>query len=429
MSEKFISPVRRVRGELHLPGDKSISHRAAILGMLAEGQTRVYHFLTADDCVNTAHACRQLGAKVELKGDELNITGCGWVGLRQPNQVIDCGNSGTGVRLLSGVLAGQNFESVITGDEQVQRRPMRRIIDPLTAMGAVITSEPNGLCPMRIRGGNLSSLNYLSPVASAQVKSCLLLAGLYAKGRTLVTEPSSSRDHTERLMRYFGIPIQQEGLTVSVEGGTIPQGREITVPADISSAAFFLVAAAILPDSEVRMFNVGVNRTRTGVLEVLRVMESAIAEDNIRTQAGEPVADLTVSYRRRIKGAQITGRKLIPRLIDELPILAVAAAAAEGETVIAEASELRVKETDRISVLVKELKNIGVAIEERPDGMVIQGGKIRGGKANSHGDHRLAMSLAIAGLASEEGVALTNVDCVRTSYPNFWEQLHEVSQA
>ncbi|NTV52894.1 MAG: 3-phosphoshikimate 1-carboxyvinyltransferase [Candidatus Firestonebacteria bacterium] len=427
MSEKFISPVRSLKGELHLPGDKSISHRAAILGLLAEGQTRVYHFLTADDCLNTVKACQQLGAKVEIKGEELNISGCGWVGLRPPKDVIDCGNSGTGVRLLAGVLAGQAFESVITGDEQVQRRPMRRIIDPLKAMGAEITSEPGGLCPLRIRGGNLSSLNYLSPVASAQVKSCLLLAGLYARGRTLVTEPSSSRDHTERLMRYFGIPIRTEGLTVSVEGGVLPQGREITVPADISSAAFFLVAAALLPGSDLRLFNVGMNRTRTGVLEVLRVMEADIAEDNPRTQAGEPVADLAVKYRKRIQGAQIKGAKLIPRLIDELPILAVAAAAAEGETLIAEADELRVKETDRISVLVQELKNIGVAIEERPDGMLIRGGKILGGKADSHGDHRLAMSLAVAGLVSEKGVTLNNPECVRTSYPEFWDHLAAVT--
>jgi 3-phosphoshikimate 1-carboxyvinyltransferase len=427
VSEKFISPARRVQGELHLPGDKSISHRAAILGLLAEGQTRIYHFLTADDCLNTAKACQQLGAKVEIKGDVLNLAGCGWVGLRPPKDVIDCGNSGTGVRLLAGVLAGQKFESVITGDEQVQRRPMRRIIDPLLAMGAEITSEPGGLCPLRIRGGNLSSLNYLSPVASAQVKSCLLLAGLYAKGRTLVTEPSSSRDHTERLMRYFGIPIRTEGLTISVEGGVLPQGREITVPADISSAAFFLVAAALLPGSDLRLFNVGVNRTRTGILEVLRVMEADIAEDNPRTQAGEPVADLAVKHKAPIKGAQIRGRKLIPRLIDELPILAVAAAGAEGETVIAEAGELRVKETDRITMMVKELKNIGVAIEERPDGMAIRGGKIKGGRADSHGDHRLAMSLAVAGLVSENGVTLNNPDCVRTSYPNFWDQLQEVT--
>ena len=426
MSEKFINPIRRLQGELHLPGDKSISHRAAILGLLAEGQTRIYHFLTADDCLNTAKACQQLGAKVEVKGDVLNISGCGWVGLRPPKDVIDCGNSGTGVRLLAGVLAGQKFESVITGDEQVRRRPMRRIIDPLLAMGAEITSEPGGLCPLRIRGGNLVSQNYLSPVASAQVKSCLLLAGLYARGRTFVTEPSSSRDHTERLMRYFGIPIRTEGLTVSVEGGVLPQGKEITVPADISSAAFFLVAAALLPGSDLRLFNVGVNRTRTGVLEVLRVMEADIATDNPRIQAGEEVADLAVRYRGRIKGAQIRGRRLIPRLI-ELPILAVAAAAAEGETTIAEADELRVKETDRITVLVKELKNIGVAIEERPDGMVIQGGKIPGGRADSHGDHRLAMSLAVAGLISENGVTLNNPDCVRTSYPNFWDQLQEVT--
>jgi 3-phosphoshikimate 1-carboxyvinyltransferase len=416
-----------LQGELQLPGDKSISHRAAILGLLAEGQSRVYHFLTADDCLNTVQACRQLGAKAEVVGDVLNISGCGWVGLRPPKEVIDCGNSGTGVRLLAGVLAGQKFESVITGDEQVQKRPMRRIIDPLLAMGAEITSSPGGLCPLRIRGGDLTGLNYLSPVASAQVKSCLLLAGLYARGRTLVTEPSSSRDHTERLLRYFGVPVRTEGLTVSVEGGVLPQGKEITVPADISSAAFFLVAAALLPGSELRLFNVGVNRTRTGVLEVLRVMEANITEDNARTQAGEPVADLAVRFKNRIKGAQIQGRKLIPRLIDELPILAVAAAAAEGETTIAEAGELRVKETDRIAMLVRELKNIGVVIEEHPDGMVIHGGKIPGGRADSHGDHRLAMSLAVAGLVSENGVTLNNPECVRTSYPNFWDQLQEVT--
>ncbi|MEW6515291.1 MAG: 3-phosphoshikimate 1-carboxyvinyltransferase [candidate division FCPU426 bacterium] len=437
---KFIQPVRRLRGEPRLPGDKSVSHRAAILGTLAEGETRVSNFLLAQDCLNTVAACRELGARIDQKGADLVIHGRGPAGLAAPQRVIDCGNSGTGVRLLAGVLAGQRFESVLTGDEQVRRRPMRRIIEPLTRMGASIDSEPGQLCPLRLHGRPLAGIDYPSPVASAQVKSCLLLAGLFASGQTTVRLPAASRDHTERMLRHFGAQVEQgtressgghwsasEGEWVTIQGGRSLRGCDISVPVDISSAAFFLVAAALVPDSELLLKNVGVNPTRTGVLEVLERMGAGIRLESGRDAGGEPVADLAIRNTGRLRGRSISGADLIPRLIDELPILAVAAAMAEGETVIEDAAELRVKETDRISVLAGELRKIGVRVEERSDGLAIRGGEIRGGTADSHGDHRLAMSLAVAGLVSGEGVRIERPECVDTSFPGFWELLAEVS--
>ncbi|MBN1596107.1 3-phosphoshikimate 1-carboxyvinyltransferase [candidate division FCPU426 bacterium] len=436
-----IDPVKKIEGTLAVPGDKSISHRAAILGTLAAGETHVANFLTAADCMNTVHACRQLGADIEQAGTSLRIRGCGGLGLKKPSRIIDCGNSGTGVRLLAGVLAGQAFSSVLTGDDQVRRRPMRRIVEPLELMGATIKSRPGYLCPLEIQGRPLHAVHYQVPVASAQVKSCLLLAGLFAEGKTHITLPSLSRDHTERMLAYFGADISRPGNStpmeahwaatakeeVAVQGRTPLQGRKVEVPADISSAAFFMVAAAVLPGSYLRLANVGINPTRTGVVEVLQRMGADIVFGPTRMYSGEPVADIIVKGTRSLRGRPICGEDLIPRLIDELPILAVAAAAAEGETVIEDAAELRVKETDRIGALAEELRKIGIEVEERPDGMVIQGGEIRGGQADSHGDHRLAMSLAIAGLFSEDGVEILHADCVKTSFPGFWECLQSVS--
>jgi 3-phosphoshikimate 1-carboxyvinyltransferase len=440
VSAKFIKSAKRLAGRINIPGDKSISHRAAILGMLAEGQTHITHYLAAEDCLNTLRACELLGAKVERRETDVVITGRGLKGLVAPDQRIDCGNSGTGVRLLSGVLAGQPFASTITGDAQVQRRPMNRIIKPLESMGAKIQSEPGGFCPLRIEGGRLQGITYHSPVASAQVKSCLLLAGLFAEGETTIISPAPSRDHTEKMMNAFGVAVRTElyqregsragvpafGEKVTLPTGRVLQSQDIEVPADISSAAFFLVAAALLPDSDVRLANVGVSPSRDGILTVLADMGADVIWENRHVSGGEEIADLTIHWKNRLRGTQIWGEQLIPRLIDEIPILAVAAAMADGETVISNAAELRVKETDRISVLAYELRKIGVAVEDFQDGLRIQGGRIRGGEADSHGDHRLAMSLAVAGLVSEQGVWIRNTDCVNTSFPGFWDLLEEV---
>jgi 3-phosphoshikimate 1-carboxyvinyltransferase len=436
-----VDPAARLHGAPAIPGDKSISHRAAILGALADGETHLTDFLTAADCLNTLQACAQLGAKVRRQGTEVWIIGCGLHGLQRPAGAIDCGNSGTGTRLLAGMLAGQPFDSVITGDAQVRRRPMQRIIDPLTQMGATIESEPGGLCPLRIRGGALQGIDYLSPVASAQVKSCVLLAGLWAQGTTWVTEPTRSRNHTELLLRYFGAAVTKPeivrwrpdagrgsawGTRVGVTGGTPLQARNLEIPSDPSSAAFFIVAASLLPGSDLLVKNVGLNPTRSGLIQVLRLAGADITSEARRQLAGEPVADLRVKGVSALRPLQITSPALIPLLIDELPILAVAAARAAGTSVIRNAAELRVKETDRIQVLAQEFRRLGVDIEPLPDGLVIHGGAVRGGEADSHGDHRLAMSLAVLGLVSEQGVVVNGTDCTQTSFPGFWERLAEV---
>jgi len=444
VTEKWIKPAGRLEGTLAVPGDKSISHRAAILGTLAEGETRVRRFLKAQDCLNTLKACQAMGADAAWSedGEELLIRGCGLSGLKAPEAVIDCGNSGTGVRLLSGVLAGQSFSSVITGDSQVQRRPMNRIIAPLERMGALILCEPGGFCPLKIQGSRLRGILHQAPVASAQGKSCLLLAGLFAEGETVVVSPAASRDHSEKMLNAFGVPVRTElferdavnggsraiGEKVSIQGGGRLQGQTLEVPSDISSAAFFLVAGALVSGSRLTLPNIGVSSSRDGILEVLAAMGAEVSRDNPRTSGGEEIADLTVTSPSGLRGTRICGEQLIPRLIDEIPILAVAAAQASGETVISHAAELRVKETDRISVLAYELRKIGVAVEEFQDGMRIRGGRIRGGETDSHGDHRLAMSLAVAGLVSEQGVLIRNTDCVNTSFPGFWELLEGVRQ-
>jgi 3-phosphoshikimate 1-carboxyvinyltransferase len=424
MSQLSIPPASRpLRGTVTVPGDKSITHRALILGALAQGHTQITGYSRGEDCLNTLGVIRGLGIDVQEIPEGLDVTGKGLWGLTEPANVLDCGNSGTGLRLLAGVLAGQRFFSVLTGDASLRSRPMGRVVKPLRKMGATITGRRGGdLAPIAIQGGTLQSVVYESPVASAQIKSCVLLAGLFVDGTTTIKEPMKSRDHSERMLTYLGIPVRVDGCTVQIDGQQPFDGKPITVPGDISAAAFFLVAASIVPDSEVLLTGIGLNPERTGILDALSAMGADIAILNTREESGEPVGDL------RVRATRLTGTtiepELIPKTIDELPILCVAAALADGETRITGAQELRVKETDRIHAMAIELARIGVVVEEQPDGLVIQGGStLRGALCQSYGDHRVVMSLAIAGLVAKEPVVIEDVDCVETSFPGFHSKL------
>jgi 3-phosphoshikimate 1-carboxyvinyltransferase len=424
MSQLSIPPaLRPLRGTVTVPGDKSITHRALILGALAHGHTQITGYSRGEDCLNTLGVIRGLGIDVQEIPEGLDVTGKGLWGLTEPANVLDCGNSGTGLRLLAGVLAGQRFFSVLTGDASLRSRPMGRVVKPLRKMGATITGRRGGdLAPIAIQGGALQSVVYESPVASAQIKSCVLLAGLFVDGTTTIKEPMKSRDHSERMLTYLGIPVRVDGCTVQIDGQQPFDGKPITVPGDISAAAFFLVAASIVPDSEVLLTGIGLNPERTGILDALSAMGADIAILNTREESGEPVGDL------RVRATRLTGTtiepELIPKTIDELPILCVAAALADGETRITGAQELRVKETDRIHAMAIELARIGVVVEEQPDGLVIQGGStLRGALCQSYGDHRVVMSLAIAGLVAKEPVVIEDVDCVETSFPGFHSKL------
>ncbi len=422
MSDLIIRPSRGLSGELTPPGDKSLSHRSVLFASIAEGTTEVSGFLAGEDTLNTAKAMRMLGIPVEDAGPgSLVVRGKGLRGLSEPAGVLDLGNSGTGMRLLAGLLAGQPFFSVLTGDQYLVKRPMGRVVEPLRSMGAVIDGRDGGkLAPLAIRGGaGIKAISYASPVASAQVKSAVLLCGLFADGMTSVSEPHKSRDHTERLLRFFGADVREEGLRVSVRGRQVLRapGR-LEIPSDISSAAFFLVAASIVPGSDLLVGNVGVNPTRTGIIDVLRSMGADITLVNCREQAGEPVADIRVRH-RRLRGTTVGG-EVIPRLIDEVPVLAVAAATAEGTTVIRDAQELRVKESDRIATVAGELRRLGADIRELPDGMEITGRpRLAGGVCDSHGDHRIAMAAAIAGLAAEGTTTVRDAAWIDTSFPGF----------
>jgi len=410
-------------GEITVPGDKSISHRAALFGALATGQTRIEGFLAGEDCLSTVACLRQLGAVVELNSEAVLVGGVGLDGLREPDDVLDAGNSGTTARLLLGVLAGQPFYSVLTGDGSLRRRPMGRVTAPLGQMGAQFSGRAQGkLLPLSVQGGSLRSIYYHSPVASAQVKSAVLLAGLFADGETAVLEPEKSRDHTERMLSAFGARVETQGREVRVQSSPELRGRLVRVPGDISSAAFFLVAASIVPGSDLLLRNVGVNPTRTGVLEALQEMGADLVCLNGREESGEPVADIRVRH-ATLRGIEIGGA-LIPRLIDELPVLAVAAAFAEGTTIVREAAELRVKESDRIAVMTEELGKLGADITALPDGFVVCGGKkLTGGRVSSRGDHRIAMSLCVAALAASSPVTLDDPDCMAVSYPGFLKTL------
>jgi 3-phosphoshikimate 1-carboxyvinyltransferase len=417
-----------IKGEISLPGDKSISHRAIMLGSIARGETRVKGLSDCVDCQNTLDAFLKLGIEIEEDSEgELTIHGRGLKGLSSVREVIDVGNSGTTMRLLSGILAGQDFSCTITGDESLKNRPMKRIILPLREMGAKISSPDDNHPPITIVGQKLHPIDYLSPVASAQVKSCVLLAGLYAQGRTSLTEPSLSRDHTERMLKYLGAPVEIKGRTIFIEGVTELEAKPITVPGDISSAAFFIIACLLLQNSQIRIKGVGVNPTRMGILDILKRMGAEIVIENVHELCGEPVADLIVNS-SSLRGVEIGG-ELIPRIIDEIPVLAVAATQAEGVTEISDAQELRVKESDRIGNVVSQLSRMGALIKEKEDGMVISGGKrLAGTSVNSYGDHRMAMALTIAGLIADGETTINDVACINTSYPHFMDILNKIVQ-
>jgi 3-phosphoshikimate 1-carboxyvinyltransferase len=420
-----VRPVGRLAGTIGVPGDKSISHRVALLGALADGVTEVQGFLEGEDCLGTLRVVTALGAEVARKGPgHFVIQGAGLEGLTEPPDVVDCGNSGTTARLLLGILAGQPFATVLTGDESLRRRPMERVMEPLARMGArVIGRRGGGRLPLAIAGTRpLHPIRHVSPVASAQVKSAVLLAGLWASGPVTVVEPARSRDHTERMLAAFGGDVRADGEAVTVTPGRRLAGRACRVPGDISSAAFFLVAGAAVPAGAVTVRGVGVNATRTGALEALEGMGARIRVAARETD-GEPVADLTVAP-GPLRGIELGGA-LVPRAIDEMPILAVAAACAEGPTVVRDAAELRVKESDRIRALASELGKMGAAIEERPDGFRVagrsraSGAPFRAARVSSWGDHRLAMALVVAGLLADGPTVVEDVDCIATSYPDF----------
>ena len=418
-----IEKAGRLSGTVAVPGDKSLSHRSIMLAGLADTPVEVHNFLAAEDCLSTVSCMRALGVSVEFDPDgKVLVKGKGLYGLNEPDDVLDAGNSGTTIRLLSGLLAGQSFFTVLTGDDSLRRRPMARIITPLSQMGArLMGREKSRYAPIAIEGtGSLQGIEYRMPVASAQVKSALMFAALYAGSPTTISEPYLSRDHTERMFAQFGIPVQRQGLSVIVKPvSSLKAPSIVEVPGDFSSAAFLLVAATIIPDSELTLTNVGVNPTRTGLLDVLRRMGADIELLNERLSGEEPVADLRVRS-ARLRGISI-GRELIPRLIDEIPVLAVAALYATGETLIQGAEELRVKETDRLLAMATELNRMGGVIEERPDGLLIQGdGRLNPTECRTYGDHRVAMSLAVAGMA-HAGATLDDAGCVNISFPGFFD--------
>lgn len=426
--DRIVSPHATVRGTLQVPGDKSISHRVAMLAGLATGTISIEGFLASEDCLHTLQAVERLGARVQRDGSCVTVTGCGGT-FRAPGGILDMGNSGTGIRLLSGLLAGHPFETELTGDASLRSRPMRRIQDPLERMGAKLSlTGERGCAPIRVHGARLKGIEYRLPMASAQVKSCVLLAGLMAEGRTTVMEPKATRDHTERLLRAMGVKCVSDGLTISVDGVPagglhVPRGPWL-VPGDFSAAAFWLAAAAMRPGSQVLLTNVGLNPRRTAMLNVLRRMGAKLDVFPTDAQnAWEPAGAVSVEG-VDLRGTEIAGDE-IPNLIDELPVVAAMAALATGTTVIRDAEELRVKETDRIAAMLKCLAEFGVQGEERPDGMVIHGGsRIRGGgRVQSFGDHRIAMAGAVLSLAADAPVRICDVPCVATSYPAFWHDL------
>ncbi|XRG80916.1 3-phosphoshikimate 1-carboxyvinyltransferase [Rossellomorea sp. GAMAL-10_SWC] len=416
----------RLVGDVTIPGDKSISHRAIMFGSLAKGTTKITNFLLGEDCLSTIACFRKLGVQIEVSEDEVAVYGKGIEGLKEAHEVLDVGNSGTTARLMMGILCGLPFHSVIIGDESIGKRPMKRVTKPLKMMGTSIDGREDATyTPISIRGGSLNSISYASPVSSAQVKSSILLAGLFAKGTTTVTEPEKSRDHTERMLNAFGCELVVDGNKVSINGNQELTATDVIVPGDISSAAFFLVAGSIVPNSEILLKNVGVNPTRTGILTVLERMGANITLEDEKVVNGEPIANIRVKS-SNLKSTVIGGAE-IPTCIDELPILALAAALADGETIIKDAEELRVKETDRIQTVVTELTNLGVSIEATKDGMIIQGNSsLIGANVNSHGDHRMGMMLSIAALLAKGDTIIENTECIAVSFPNFKEQLNEL---
>lgn len=411
-----------LRGEITIPGDKSISHRSVMFGSLAKGITHISGFLTGADCLSTIDVFRKMGVMIEQEGTDVKVHGLGLHSLKPPTQILDCGNSGTTMRLMSGILSGQSFASTLTGDASIQKRPMKRVITPLSMMGASITGREGNFAPLDISPAQLNGIHYDSPVASAQVKSAVLLAGLYADGETTVTEPVLSRNHTELMLKVFGADINSDAKnkTASIKPAKELYAADINVPGDISSAAYFMVSALIIPGSEILIKNVGINETRAGIIKVLTDMGGDITLLN-EDRNGEPVADVLVRA-SDLKGTVIGG-DLIPTLIDEIPVLAVAAAFAEGETVIKDAAELKVKESDRIKTVTENLKAMGGDVTPTEDGMIIKGtGTLSGAEIHTYADHRIAMSFAVAGMASGGITTLDDSDCAIISYPGFYDE-------
>ena len=428
---KKITRITGLKGTLTVPGDKSISHRAIMFGSLAEGTTTIHGFLKGADCLSTIDCFRKMGISIEEKEDTIYVHGKGLHGLHKPEETLDVGNSGTTTRLISGILAGQNFDTVLSGDASLNSRPMGRIMKPLSMMGADITSiHDTGCAPLSIKGRSLNAIHYDSPVASAQVKSCVLLAGLYANGITSVTEPALSRDHTERMLRSFGANIVSDKNTCTITPPETLHGQHIEVPGDISSAAFFIVAALITPNSEITINNVGINDTRAGILKVCQDMGADITLLNAREEGGEPVADLLVKT-SSLRGTIVEG-DIIPALIDELPVIALMACFAKGQTIIKDAHELRVKESDRIAIMTENLGAMGADIIDTDDGFIINSRSdntiptLRGASINCSMDHRIAMTFAIAGLNADGETIITDSDCVDVSYPGFFTQLEQL---
>lgn len=425
MADRRIQPVERVQGKVHMPGDKSISHRALIFNAIAQGTSRITGLLDSADVQRTQECLRQLGVSIQDTQDGKVIAGKGIQGLEQPDAPLDAGNSGTTIRLLSGVLASLPFATEITGDASLRKRPMRRIIEPLEQMHAMVDSD-NYRAPLRIRGGNLIAIDYSSRVSSAQVKSCILLAGLSAKGMTRITEPYRSRDHSERMLSEMGVTVKQSQTVVAIKGPTVPTACAIDVPGDISAAAFFIAATAMLPDSELTLENVGINPARIGILDALSAMGAQFQYQNQYETNREPRADIRVMS-SKLKSTVISG-PMIPSLIDEIPILAVAATQAHGTTMIRDAQELRFKESDRLAAIATNLKRMGAEIKEKKNGLEIKGPvQLKGAVIDSHNDHRIAMAFSIAGLIAEGETVIQNADCVSISFPHFYETLDSIS--
>ena len=419
-----IQKIKKAVGQIKVPGDKSISHRAVMLGSLANGVTEISGFLKGADCLSTIDCFRKMGIDIDINGENVTVHGNGLRGLKQPYEMLYTGNSGTTTRLLCGILAGQNFDTSITGDASIQKRPMGRVVQPLSMMGAKIENE---YCPLYITGTKLHGIDYKMPVASAQVKTAIILAGLYADGETVIHEIEKSRDHTELMLSAMGADLTVDNLDITVKPTNDLTAVNVDVPGDISSAAFFLVLGAIMPNSQITVTNVGINPTRTGIIDVLKDMGADITLENVHTSAGETVADITVRS-SSLKGTTVGG-DIIPRLIDELPIIAVAAVFADGQTVIKDAQELKVKETNRIRAVVDEFNKCGIDITETDDGMIINGGKsIHGADFKTYGDHRMAMSLTVLAQLADGESTLDDSDCACVSYPTFFDDFYKLGE-
>ena len=425
--ELVIEKINQLKGNISVPGDKSISHRSLILGSIAQGETRIYNFLNSLDCLQTFECMQSLGAEIELGEDNfIKIKGKGLYGLQEPKDMLEVGNSGTTIRLLAGLLSGQNFYSVLNGDNSIRKRPMKRVVQPLRLMGADIWGREDGqLAPLSIKGSLLNPLQYTLPVASAQVKSALLLAGLYAAGETIIKEPLPTRDHTERMLSIMQADIMISHQEIIIIGGKFLKGTDLFIPGDISSAAYFIAAASILKDSKIVISQVGVNPTRTGIIKILKRMGAKINILNYQIKSNEPQADLEIEY-SELKGISIMPEE-VPFLIDELPLIALVATQAQGKTIVSGAKELRVKETDRLKAIVSELKKMGANIKEKEDGFIVVGpSKLQGAACESYHDHRIAMSLAVAALLAEGKTVIKNSECIDISFPGFENTLQKL---